>query len=147
MILLKGILSNSPPLTDLLETSLSLNLACHITILLFVTQWLYIRTYISSRRVAGDTYAKGTVYRPTYKRINSLVSAFSQKNKTYGVRCVCVCVKFWSHPNDFQTSYPIDTKFWLHIISYRNSPTPLIPFLNFEKMYLGEIFKIHFFSI
>ena len=78
----------------------------------------------------------------------SLVSAFSQKNKTYKMCvclcvcacvcvcvcvcvCLCVCVQFWSPPNNFHTSYAIDTKFWLHIVSYRNSPTPLIPFLNF----------------
>ena len=48
----------------------------------------------------------------------SLVSAFSQKNKTYkmGLRArVCVCVQFWSPPNNFHTSYAIDTKFWLHV--------------------------------
>ena len=51
--------------------------------------------------------------------IFSLVSAFSQKNKTYkmGLRvCVCVCVQLWSSPINFHTSYAIDTKFWLHIV-------------------------------
>ena len=52
--------------------------------------------------------------------IFSLVSTFSQKNKTYKIGlgvcvpvrvCVCVCVQFWSPPNNFQTSYPTDTKF------------------------------------
>ena len=47
--------------------------------------------------------------------------------------CVCVCVKFWFPQNNFQISYPIDTNFWLHIVSYRKSPTPLIAFLNFEN--------------
>ena len=28
--------------------------------------------------------------------------------------CACVCVKF-PPPNNFQTSYPINTKFWLYI--------------------------------
>ena len=50
--------------------------------------------------------------------------------------CVCVCVCGVSTvlfpPNNFQTSYPINTKFWLHTVSYRNSPTPLIPFLNLK---------------
>ena len=45
----------------------------------------------------------------------SLVSAFSQKNKTYkmgiGV-CVCVCKILVLLPNNFQISDPIDTKFW-----------------------------------
>ena len=60
----------------------------------------------------------------------SLVSAFSQKkNKTYkmGLRvcvclcmcvCVCVCVCLCTvlvPPNNFHTSYAIDTKFWLHM--------------------------------
>ena len=75
----------------------------------------------------------------------SLVSAFSQRNKTYkmGLR-VCVCVQFWSPPhNNFQT-YPIDTKFWLQIVSYRNSPTPLIPFLSFENSALEKFFKLIF---
>ena len=59
--------------------------------------------------------------------------------------CVCVCVKFWSPPpNNFQTSYPIDTKFWLHMVSYRNSPTPLIPFLNFENCALEKFLKLIF---
>ena len=47
--------------------------------------------------------------------------------------CVCVCVQFWSPPSNSHISYAIDTKFWLHIVSYRNSRTPLIPFLNFEN--------------
>ena len=47
--------------------------------------------------------------------------------------CVCVSVYNFSPPINFQTSYPIDTKFWLHIVSYRDSPTALIPFLNFEN--------------
>ena len=59
--------------------------------------------------------------------------------------CVYVCGKFWSPPNSFQTSYSIDTKFRLHIVSYRNSPTPLIPFLNFEKIVPGRIFWYSFF--
>ena len=75
----------------------------------------------------------------------SLVS-FLKKKKTYkiGSWCVCVCVKFWSPPNNFQTSYPIDTKFQLHIVSCRNSRTPLIPFLNFEKCALEKFFKFIF---
>ena len=63
----------------------------------------------------------------------SLVSAFSQKNKTYKMGlCVCLCTVLVPH-NNFHTSYAIDMKFWLHIVSYQNSPTPLIPFLNFEN--------------
>ena len=74
--------------------------------------------------------------------IFSLVSAFSQKNKTYdGPPCVCVCVcvcVFVSvcvcvclctvlvPPNNFHISYAINTKFWLHIVSYRNSPTHIM---------------------
>ena len=67
--------------------------------------------------------------------IFSLLSALSQKNKTYKIGlgvcvcvcvcvcvyicvCLCVCVKFWSTRNNFQTSYPIDTKFWLYIYIY-----------------------------
>ena len=85
--------------------------------------------------------------------IFSLVS-FLKKKKTYkmGSRCVCVCVSvsvsnFGPPPINFQTSYPIDTKFWLHIVSYRNSPTPLISFLNFENCARENFFEIHFFSI
>ena len=58
--------------------------------------------------------------------------------------CVCVCVKFWSPPNNFQTTYPIDTKFWLHILSYRKSPTPFIPFLNFENCAREKFLKLIF---
>ena len=61
--------------------------------------------------------------------------------------CVCVCVCLCSilvPPNNFQTSYPIDTKFWLHIVSYRNSPTPLIPFLNFENCAREKFLKLIF---
>ena len=61
--------------------------------------------------------------------------------------CVCVCVKFWSPPNNFQTSYAIDTKFWPHIVSYRNSPMPLIPFLNFEKCVREKFLKFFFHLI
>ena len=78
----------------------------------------------------------------------SLVSAFSQKNKIskmgIGVfLCVCLC-KILVPPNNFQTSYPIDTKFWLHIVSYWNSPTPLIPFLNFENYAREKFLKLIF---
>ena len=62
--------------------------------------------------------------------------------------CVCVCVCLCTilvPPINFQTSYPIDTKFWLHIISYLNSPTPLMPFLNFENCARGK-FLINFLS-
>ena len=41
--------------------------------------------------------------------------------------CVCVCLCKVLVP-----SYPIDPKFRLHIVSYRNSPTALIPFLIFK---------------
>ena len=61
--------------------------------------------------------------------------------------CVCVSVQFWSPPNNFQTSYPINTKFWLHTVSYRNSPTPLIPVLNFESCAREKFLKFIFFSI
>ena len=86
----------------------------------------------------------------------SLVS-FLKKNKTYkiGSRCVCVCVCVCLYvcvclctilvpPINFQTSYAIDTKFWLHIVSYRNSPTPLIPFLKFENCALEKFLKLIF---
>ena len=75
--------------------------------------------------------------------------------------CVCVCVsvclcKMLISTNNFQTSYPNDTKFWLLIVSCRNSPTRLIRFLilkivpgrNFWNWFLspfnehGEIFKL-----
>ena len=103
----------------------------------------------------------------------SLVCAFSQKNKTYKIGlgvcvcgvcvslsfslslslslcarararvcvcvCVCVCVQFWSP----LTISPIDTKFWLHIVSYRK-PTPLIPFLNFENCARENFLKFIF---
>ena len=57
---------------------------------------------------------------------------------------VCVCIQFWSPPNKFHTSYAIDTKFWLHIVSYRNSPTPLIPFINFENCAREKFLKFIF---
>ena len=74
--------------------------------------------------------------------IFSLVSAFSQKTKTYkkGLRaraCVCVCVKFWS---PLSISIPVIRLIqnFGHIqysrgLSYRISPTPLISFLHFEN--------------
>ena len=55
-----------------------------------------------------------------------------------------LCVKFWSPPNNFQTSYPIDRIFWLHIASYRNCRTPLNPFLNFENCAREKILKLIF---
>ena len=59
--------------------------------------------------------------------------------------CVCVCLcKILVPPINFQTSYPIDTKFWLDIVSYRYSPTPLIPFLNFENCALEKFLKLIF---
>ena len=60
--------------------------------------------------------------------------------------CVCVCVILVPH-NNFQTSYPIDTKFWLHIVSYQNSPTPLIPFLNFENCAGRKFWKSFFLHL
>ena len=48
--------------------------------------------------------------------------------------CVHVCVcKILPPPQQRKSSYPNDTKFWLHIVSYRNSPTSVIPFLNFKN--------------
>ena len=66
--------------------------------------------------------------------------------------CVCVCVHAsvcvracaWTvliPPNNFQTSYPIKTKFWLHIVLYGNFRMPLIPFLNFENCAWEKFFK------
>ena len=84
----------------------------------------------------------------------SLVSFFEKKTYKMGSRCVSVCVcvcvcvsvcvQFWSPPNNFQTSYPTDTKFWLHRVSYRNSPTPLISFLNFENCARENFLKFIF---
>ena len=94
-----------------------------------------------------------------FKFIFSLVYASSQKNKTYKMglgmcvcvcvcvclcACACVCVQFWSRPNNFHTSYAIDTKFWLHIVSYWNSPMQLIPFLNFENCDREKFLKLIF---
>ena len=83
----------------------------------------------------------------------SLVSAFSQKNKTYKISlgvclslCVCVC-KILVPPKNFQTIYPIDMKFWLHIESYRNSPMPLIHFLNFENCAREKFLKFIFLHL
>ena len=62
--------------------------------------------------------------------------------------CVRVCLRKILVPlNHFQTSYLIDTKFWLHVVSYQNSPKPLIPFLNFENCALEKFFNLIFFSI
>ena len=64
--------------------------------------------------------------------------------------CVCVCVclfKILAPPNNFQTSYPIDTKFWLHIVSYRNYPTPLTPFLNSENCAREKFLKFIFLHL
>ena len=65
--------------------------------------------------------------------------------------CVCVSVKFWSPPNKFQTSYPIDTKFRLHIVSYWNSPMAFIPFLNFQncdrEKFSKFIFSLHLINL
>ena len=74
----------------------------------------------------------------------SLVSAFTQKNKTYKMGLGVPVCKVLVPPNNFHTSYPINTKFWLHIVSYRNSPTPLILFLNFENCAREKFFKFIF---
>ena len=57
--------------------------------------------------------------------------------------CLCLCTVLVP-PNNFHTSYAIDTKCWLHIVSYRNSPTPLIPFLNFENCAWEKFLKFIF---
>ena len=61
--------------------------------------------------------------------------------------CVCVCVCLCTvlvPPNNFHTTYAINTKFWLHVVSYRNSRTPLIPFLILKivprKIFLNSFF-------
>ena len=56
---------------------------------------------------------------------------------------VCLC-KILVPSNNFQTSYPIDMEFWLRILSYRNSPTALIPFLNFENCAREKFLKFIF---
>ena len=61
--------------------------------------------------------------------------------------CVCICVKFLSPPNNFQTSYPIEMKFWQHIVSYRNSRTSLIPFLNFQNWAREKFLKSFFLHL
>ena len=69
---------------------------------------------------------------------------FRRKTRLIKWASVCVCVQFWSTPNNFHTSYAIDTKCWLHIVSYRNSLTPLIPFLNFENCARVKFLKFIF---
>ena len=102
---------------------------------------------------------------PFYKSFFSLVS-FLKKRKDLSngqpvcvcvCLCVCVCVcvcvclyvcvsvyNFGPPPINFKTSYPIDTKFWLHTVSYRNSRTPLIPFLTFENCAWEKFLKFIF---
>ena len=75
--------------------------------------------------------------------------------------CACGCACVWvgrqagvhayvclhmilDPPNNFQTTYPIDTKFGLHIVSYWNSQTPLIQFLNFENCARENFLKFIF---
>ena len=55
--------------------------------------------------------------------------------------CMCVCVQFWSPP--LTISKPVIRL--IRNIGYRNSPTPLIPFLNFEN-YAQEKFLKFIFS-
>ena len=117
------------------------------------------RTYVAIRiQIKNNTRSKPNIrkrmiylYGSHIWYFISLISSFSQKNKTYKMGLslspslsLSVCVKLWSPTNNFQTSYPIETKFWLHIVSYRNSPTPLIPFLNFENCAQEKFFKLIF---
>ena len=59
---------------------------------------------------------------------------------------VCVC-NILVPSNNFQTSYQIDTKFWLHVVLYRNFPTPLIAFLNFENCAREKFLKFIFLHL
>ena len=62
--------------------------------------------------------------------------------------CVCVCVcEILVPPNNFQTSYPIDMKFWLHTVSHWNSPTTLILFCNFENSARKNILYLIFLHL
>ena len=64
------------------------------------------------------------------------------------VMCVCLC-KILVPPNNFQTAYPIDTNFWLHI-GYNIVPelsNAINPISQFWKLCPGKHFEIHFFSI
>ena len=76
----------------------------------------------------------------------SLVLHFRTKTRLVKWALVCVWVKFWSPPNNFETSYPIVTKFWLLIVSYRHSPTSLIPYLNFQNCAREKFLKFIFSS-
>ena len=82
--------------------------------------------------------------------IFSLVSAFSQKSRHKMALGVCLC-KVFVFPYNFQTSDSIVTKFRLHIVTYRNSPTAFIPFLNFEncarEKFLKFIFSLHLINM
>ena len=57
--------------------------------------------------------------------------------------CVCLCT-ISPPPNNFYNSYAIDAKCWLHMVSNWNSPTPLIPFLNFENFARETFLKLIF---
>ena len=62
--------------------------------------------------------------------------------------CVCVCVhvcKILVPHNNFQTSSLIITKYWLYMVSNRNTPTPQIQLLNFENIVHGRNFLNLFF--
>ena len=64
--------------------------------------------------------------------------------------CVCARLCKIAFPsNDFQTNFPIDTKFSLRIILYQNSPTLLIPFLNFQILHLimGLIYELDHWNL
>ena len=64
-----------------------------------------------------------------------LLLPFRRKTRLIKWASVCVvyvCEILISH-NNFQISYLSDMKFWLHILSYCNSPMPLIIFFNFQN--------------
>ena len=57
-----------------------------------------------------------------------------------GIQCVCVyvCGKFWSPPNNFQTSYPIDTKFRLHIAAVSMGAAPKLCSVHESRLEVNE---------
>ena len=83
----------------------------------------------------------------------SLVSAFRRKTRLIKWAsvcvCLCVCVSVYSFGPPLTISIPVmrlirnvgDT---YTVVSYRNSPTPLIPFLNFENCAREKLLKLIF---
>ena len=113
---------------------------------IFICRVNFVKLLSQTVKALHDERLNNQIAYPTESYVISFVSAFfAEKQDLENRHRARMYVCKMSPPNNFQSSYPIYTKFFLYIIPYQNFTTPQISCLSFQNC-TRETFLKYIFS-